>query len=814
MSLRLFVLGGLVLSTFMVPNARAQEESGASAALEEVLVVARRREERLQDVPLAVQVLDGEQIELAGIKEFSEIASRTPGMTFAAAGSTDLEIFIRGIGTDLQGAAVDNPVGFFLDGVYLSRNTGAQMTLYDLERVEVLKGPQSLRFGKNIVGGLVHYVSKKPTRDPEAKLEVTVGDFDQLDISGAIRGPLGENWAYSLTGLSNDHDGYGDNTIGEDAESLDRSAFRGQLLFESNDDWSVLIAADTTRIRSTGRWVDIVEAGDSDAVTFNSFFADPITELPGFVLPARNAPFDNSDPRRGPRNTVGGQQTDIDGAAVTVERSAANGLSFQSITAYRKNDLSMTDDGCGIHWDYPVTMLETGLLLPDPSAGILAATDALGYLATVPDCWFNQYILDTADQFSQEVRVSGDIGESSNWSIGAFYLNEDIERTENIAFLFPDFNVITEFAGCTFGGTIDFCGPPTGFIQSAGLSRATTLADATNIGLFGEVQFALSDSWVLDIGVRWVDDEKDFVVTRSGESFDEPVCMPDDMGILPPGCEVEGFFTVSETNSWDDVLPSISLSYAPSDNSNWYFRYAEGYKPGGYTGLGAGQPTTALVSFDPEFSESFEVGAKLLLADRRLRLNVAAHHTDYEDLQTQQFVALDPTRPPDFFVVNARNGTRAYGLETDFAIAASEYVTVYGNYAFTKCEFQGELIIDEFGTDIDGNTCRRTPEHGMAVGFDASVPSNTVLWNFGADYQWKDEYFFNNENDALQLVDSEYTLNLRFGISSTDEIWDLNAWVKNATDELNTASVFEIFGTVTRNYLAPRTYGVTYRHRF
>ena len=226
----------------------------------------------------------------------------------------------------------------------------------------------------------------------------------------------------------------------------------------------------------------------------------------------------------------------------------------------------------------------------------------------------------------------------------------------------------------------------------------------------------------LNVGLRWVQDEKDFGVTRSGDSFDEQICEPDGGGMLPPGCEVAGEFTTGDSDEWDEILPSISLRYSPSDELTYYARYEKGYKPGGYTGEGAGQPTSAVVSFDPEFANAFEIGGKLLLADRRVRLNIAAYFTDYEDLQTSQFIAADPTRPPDNFIVNATDGTEAYGVEIDFEAAISDAFTLFGNYAYTKCEFAGELIIDDDGTDIDGNTCRRTPEHGYNLGAQYQVP--------------------------------------------------------------------------------------------
>ena len=803
-------LAGISLLTVALVSsqAAAQEGSESSAGrLEEVVVVARRRAENLQNVPVAVQAFGTEYLERANINNFSEIASRTPGMVFSQSNGVDQEVFIRGIGTDIQGAAVDNPVGIFVDGVFMSRNSGTMLGLYDLERVEVLKGPQSLRFGKNIVGGLVHYVTKKPTDSFEGNVELSYGDYDTVNVAGSVRGPISDTVSYSFSAMSNEHDGYGENTIGEDADDEDMSAVRAHLNFDVSDATSVLVSADYNKNRSAGTWVDVAEAGDSEAVTFNGFFAPPIPELPGFVLPNRNEPFKNSDPRKGPRNLVGWNNSDIYGGSVTVTHEGDNGFSLTSITALRETKVDTLNDGCGMYWNHPFTQAPDGLTIPDPAAAIVDSLDT--YLTTVPDCWFEQIKTDDADQLSQELRLSWDRG-NAVWSAGLYYLDEDISRSETVAFSFPDFNVITDWSF-----SLAFGGAPSGLVETAGTSFATTTAKATNIGVFGEVDYELSDKMSLNIGLRWVRDEKDFGVTRSGDSFDEQICEPDDGGMLPPGCEVAGEFTTGDSDKWDEILPSISLRYSPNDELTYYARYEKGYKPGGYTGEGAGQPTSAVVSFDPEFANAFEIGGKLLLADRRVRLNIAAYFTDYEDLQTSQFIAADPTRPPDNFIVNATDGTEAYGVEVDFEAAISDAFTLFGNYAFTRCEFAGELIIDDDGTDIDGNTCRRTPEHGYNLGAQYQVPvGNNYQFSLGGDYQWKDEYFFNNENDPIEEVDSESMLNLYAGVSSLDNDWDLQFWMKNVTDELNTANVFVLFGTKYLNYTAPRTYGLTFRKQF
>lgn len=148
-------------------QAQAAPDDGVEASGDEIVVTARKREESLQDVPISVQAFSSAALERSGIKDFSEIAYRVPGLKLSAERAVDTELFIRGIGSDIQGAGADGAVGIFLDGAYLSRGTGSLLDLYDLERVEVLKGPQALRFGKSVVGGLINYVTKRPGNEFE-----------------------------------------------------------------------------------------------------------------------------------------------------------------------------------------------------------------------------------------------------------------------------------------------------------------------------------------------------------------------------------------------------------------------------------------------------------------------------------------------------------------------------------------------------------------------------------------------------------------------------------------------------------------------
>jgi iron complex outermembrane receptor protein len=774
--------------------AQESSESSESLVLEEVNVTARRKEENLQDVPASVQAFSSDMLDAFQINDLTGITARVPGVVYSQPLITEPEIFMRGIGSDIQGAGADSPIGIFINGVYMSRSAGTVIDLYDLERVEVLKGPQSLRYGKNVVGGLINYITKKPTDEFEGSLEGTVGDYDRFDVAGSARGPLSDTVGFSVSGVFRSHGPYGKNTLGGGEEDADRTSLRGELVFDPNDQLRVTVAGDYTNLSAGSLWIDPAVTGDSYAVTYNGFFAPPIDGLPGFVLPDRNAPFVEGTERSGRKNFNGSNDADMWALDVRVDYTTASGLDFTSITDYRDTEVSALDDSCGMYWDFPFIQVRDGLMIPEISS--IYSEDVYTYLDRVPDCWFQQAKSDDVAQFSQEFRLSGGESGSFEWSTGVYYLDEDIDRSENTAFMFPDFSVITEYAF-----SIAFGGMPTGEDMTQGVSTAVTNSNSQNIGVFGEGTWWLSDSVSLNAGLRYAKDKKDFTVTRFGDSFDAPI--------------EGGGFTTRESNSWDAWLPSLVLSWDISDTVNGYASYSRGYKPGGYSGEGSGDPQAALVSFDPEFSNNFEAGLKSLLANRRVRLNATAFYTDYEDLQTNQFVQIDPMRPPDNFIVNAKDGTIAYGLEMDFEAVLTESLLVFANYAYTRCEFDGSLIIDDDGTDIDGNTCRRTPKHGVNLGANWTQPiSDSLELVAGFNYAWSDDYYFDNENTDFLEVPSQSMLDLRVGVGSSNGIWTATAWVKNATDETNIVNTFELFGTIYNNYAPPRTYGVTVRYNF
>ena len=789
-----------LLASVPIQSAVAQQQGASAPATTEILVTVRKREESLLDVPASVVAISGDQLAEAGIRDFRDLTKAVPGLQFNVSNVTDPEIFLRGIGSDIQSAGADRSVAIFVDGVYMSRGTGSLIDLADLERVEVLRGPQSLLFGKNVVGGLIHYVTKKPSDKASVTVNGTVGNIGTTELSAYATGPLNSATAGSVAFSSRSHDGYaqitGGPAAGGDEEELNSDTFRTQLRIQPSDALDVLFSADYTRHDDGSRWVDVVQAGDSEAVTFNGFFAPEITALPDFVLPNRNAPFVNPNARSGPQNFEGFQKAELWGVSGRVDYEFGNDLQLTSITALRNGDLSVRENGAGIFWDFPLDAA-TGIPILDSAVTTITPDttidqDVLDYLARTPDDYFDQRKTDEVTQVSQEFTLAGVVGDSWNWRTGVYFLHEDIDRSEIVNWAFPDFNTITEYAfAIGFGGTPAVPDVSNG---STGTSIAITGTKARNYGVFAEAGWQISDQWSVDAGLRFARDKKELTVTRAGDPFD--------------GNFTSGPFTATASDSWSEVLPSASVTFQPLPNTSYYLQYARGYKAGGWNGENAQDTDLATVSFDPEIADNFEIGAKFNLLDGRLLLNSAVYFSQYDDLQIQQFVTFDVNFPPNNVIANAK-GTEAKGLELELSARPADWLDLNFNYAYTDCEFTKSLIVDDNDTDIKDNTCRRAPKNAFNAGGRVHGPVGGGDLYVRVDYSWTDEYFFDNLNTAVTKNNAENNVNAAIGFATADDRWNFSVWGKNLTDELNNASLFELFGTVYANYQAPRTYGLT-----
>jgi len=559
--------------------------STAAQVLEEVTVTAKKREQNIQDVGISITAFSGDQLRSLGFTDAFDIAAQTPGLNFdgGASGSVTKIPVIRGVSQNDFGTQQEPPVAVYVDNTYISSIAATGFTLFDVERVEVLKGPQGTLFGRNATGGLLHYLSAEPTEEFEAYFTQQIRDQNGTGFrsEGAISGALADGVRGRLSGFYEQSDGYWINNApdSQDSFEIDGSfAVRGQL--------DVDLSEDLTLGLSVGH--GDFSLSNQGTYTYTAGANDPVTGL-GYVLTPENDPDavngacpgcdffgqdgSESRPNDSSFNDVGFLERDFTTVTVDVNWLLGDGISLTSITNYQDFSFNYNEDCDGSVIDY----------------------------CQFP---FGQDL----EQFSQELRVSGQT-ETVFWQAGLFYL--DITQT---AF--------------------------SGFQSSAEEGFDFTVADVMNqdtksYALFGSLEFSLSDNLSATVGLRWTEDEKsvDSDVYYGGGG----PAIVDLIAILPN--LVDQFSDTQEDSDWSGRL---GLDYSLNDDSLWFASISRGNKAGGYVANLNGFPIGSEDRrFDPEVLTSFEAGFKQSnLFGGRARLNGSVFYYDYSDYQAFDFQGL------------------------------------------------------------------------------------------------------------------------------------------------------------------------------
>lgn len=327
-----FVRAEIILSALAV--AIPQVAMSQASALEEVIVTAERRAQDAQDVPLALTIIDGSAISPAGISSISDVALKTPNLTYTQFNIGEPQLFLRGLGTTIDSAGADPTVSVFIDDVYVGRSAGATSDLYDLERIEVLRGPQGTLYGRNVTGGAISIVTKKPSREYQAKLGATAGNYGLTIFRGLIDGPLGENMAGNLSFSKRDRNGYAySNISGQGLDDADNLSLRGKLLWDISDNTEVLLGFDYSTDDTNGRCRDLTKLDNpADEQNAGGAFTG--------VLKQVKVDTNSEDPRTCALTIEQYAERDVFGLSARVQMELANDLSLTSITAYRELEYS------------------------------------------------------------------------------------------------------------------------------------------------------------------------------------------------------------------------------------------------------------------------------------------------------------------------------------------------------------------------------------------------------------------------------------------------------------------------------------------
>lgn len=745
--------------------------------LEEVIVTAQKRTESLQDVPVSVSAIGSDQIREGLVSGMLDVALQTPNFSMTQFNIGEPQYFIRGVGSTLDSAASDSAVATFIDEVYIGRPAGGSTDLYDLERIEVLRGPQGTLFGKNVVGGAISMYTKRPSQEFEGSISATAGDYDLGMVQGMINGPINDIVSAKLVGQYKKRDGYVDNVVnGKEYQDEDNKSVRGQMQFDPSEDLSILLGADYSKDDVNGNCRNVNNLDLWDPTGLAPFYPPVIAATTG------------GDIRKCASSVDAYQNREVSGGLLRIDWGLANST-LTSITAYREMDYHHSEDLAGMP------------------------------LGTTP---FNlvDYVDEDSDQFSQELRLASDGDSKLSWLAGAFYMTENVDRKEG-------------FVG-SFGPPLV---PGTAVLLDGDIAF-TQKAETTSYAVFGQIDYAFNDQWSVSIGSRYTYDKKD--ITQGLENYEDPafdtsvlaaalgvppslveaVFAPEQAVILGipangPGNLAE-FAATGDTSllafpyktdaddDWDKVTSSASINWNYSDDGMLYLSFAQGYKSGAFVSS-VTNPEAAAIPLEPEEADSWELGLKSEFLDNRLRVNASVFTMDYKDLQVFRLVGS--------LLVGANAKATSEGVEIDITGLVTEHWTLQANYAYLDATYD---TFKDGVVDYSGNTLPRAPEDSFFVqsSYVTPLPGGSEI-DWIVSYAYTGSFYFEPSNASASKEGSYGLIDASATWTSPQETWTITAWGKNLDDEeyrihsilSNISGTVDIWGP-------PRTYGATVKYAF
>ena len=735
-----------------------QEASSSGFGLEEIIVTAQHRAENLQDIPISVTALSSDEIAKADIFDATGIALNTPGLSYSEFSPGQAIPSLRGISSADDGAGLDNSVALFLDGVYIGRGASINFEMFDLERIEVLRGPQGTLFGRNAIGGAINVVSSKPTGETNIKLGATLGNEGIVRYQGLVSGALSENLSGKLTLSHREHDGYVRNVVlNTDLQDEDQTSVRAQLRLElDHSDW--LLSADAMEDDRT----DMGRTPVNDNAPLQAILAQN-----GVTGPRQNA-----------ASADGFSSREASGISLQGDIEFENGV-LTTITAFRQAE---TD------WE----MASIGA----PVGGL-----GLPFDEVIDD------IVEDIDTFSQEIRWTSTLDGPFNYTAGLYYFTEDTDRTEIFR--------ITR-AGTFADPSAPFRITDVGDQAIIGNEIARTANETTSYAIYGQGTWEFSDKLHLTFGARHTNDQKDY----TAESVNCDLVAANDPSII--GTQFENFagcggvggslniiaeaFEVNPSDSWSDFSPKIALQYFATDDTMIFGSVSRGFKSGGFAGS-QGVESSASTPVDPETATNFELGFKGDLSDN-FRLNVTAFLTDYEDLQIVRFGPVANSAFGTFITTNVGEAD-IKGAEVEMTWNLTDHLQLSGYVAYLNTEVN-DLVIDlnSGPFNASGFDVTRAPRVTSNMTLSYNLPTDSGDYDLRLDYSTSDDQHQDYPDQRITSDEFEL-LDARIGWTSPNQNWEVAIWGKNLTEEDYISHQYVIGPGGIGVWGAPRIFGVS-----
>jgi iron complex outermembrane recepter protein len=851
--------GAVAAVAFGFAGAAQAQDGDQAATVDDIIVTAQKREQSLQDVPIVVTSLSSEALEDAGVRDIKDLQILTPGLTVTST-STEASTTarIRGVGTVGDNPGLESSVGVVIDGVYRSRNSVGFGDLGELERIEVLKGPQGTLFGKNTSAGVINILTARPEFEPEFNGEVTLGNYTHYGVAASVTGPISDTLAFRLYGATRGREGFYDVDTGDgprtetDDNNQNFYTVRGQLLWLPSDNASFRFIADysqrdeycctgvNVRVGSTYPFVDLLSNGTGQRPPAAGF-----GELPFSRTAFANRSTDQSITDMG---------LSLEG---NIDLSAFGGSTLTTITSWRDWE---TVNG----QDADFSGADVAYRLPDGDFG------------------------SAIDSITQEVRLAG-ATDRLDWLVGLFATRENVDRndsfylgadyapllslalTASLNASVPSFQISPTSIGCftrtaqtaaglqqclASGGTGQLpVGPggslvtvPTAVGNGPAFAVGQSLEDrysqrSDSFAIFTNNTFSVTDQFDITVGLRWTWDEKELTGTQQNVGTAAGTCsaglanfaaITAGLGGGASGQAAAGgivarlclpwtnpFFAnraVSETVDDTNFSGTVKASYRLNDSVLVYGSYARGYKAFGFNQdrvQGTVPPTpNASLFFPSEEVDSYELGIKTTLFNRTMLLNATYFDQTFTDFQLNTFLGTA-------FVVESIPELTSRGVDADFLwFTPIEGLSLAGGVTYTDAQYSrftaAQLVNPASFPQLSllpGARPSFAPEWSYvgSINFDRPIGNGLEL-GFSLSGKYQTEYNTGSDLLPFKAQDGFGVLNGRVSIGAEDDRWTLEAWAQNLTDEEYVQVAYNAFlqGNAFPNTTTPQANGTFY----
>ncbi len=754
------------------------------ALLEEIVVTSRRRTETLQNVPIPISVVGGSQLEEAGAFNVTRIKELIPSVQMYTSNPRNTGINIRGIGSPfgLTNDGLDPGVGYYVDGVYYARPAAATLDFIDIERIEVLRGPQGTLFGKNTTSGAFNITTRKASFKPEASFETSFGNYGYIQAKASVSGPISKKFAARLSFSGTQRDGVVENVrTGHATNDINNLGFRGQLLFKPSENTSITLVGDVSGQNPDGYAQVVAGVVTTKRPAYRQFNAI-ISDL-GYTLPSLNA-FD----RKIDHDTPWRSGNELGGFSLNAETKLGAGT-LTSTTAWRYWNWRPSNDR-----DF------TGL-------------QALAKSQNPAD----------HDNWSQEIRYSGDLSEKLSAVIGLFYIDQEVvvDGTEESG------SAQWRFSQSSTGAANDARWRTPGLFEGYGIYTDASIK-SQSAAIFANVDWEIAEGLHFQPGLRYNYDNKDVSydrVARGGLVTTDQALLA-----LKNGVYSSQKYVADATEK--NFTYALTASYRPSRRLNAFATYSTSFKPVGVNVAGlptiAGAPALDLAVIKPEYTKHYEIGIKTNPTSNS-SLNVTYHNSDIEDFQTNvQSPELGVNRG---YIANAEK-VNTHGFELDATLQASRNFYFYVAGAFTDASYvrfaNAPLPLEETGAvnssnvqvafkDISGGALpgisKWAGSFGGEFSTDAKFFANEGKFYAAIDGYYRSSFSSSPSPSAFLNIDGYTLINPRLGfktaIGLSVAIWARNVFAKDYHEQLlpaggNAGHYASVLGD-------PRTLGLTLR---